>query len=200
MEAVMLLVAVPLMILNMLGGLVGGIALAIQGEWGLLFAGIAWAFVAPFLLSIAMMPGMIFVPLSQWASERDNTVVALLAGLPSLVWTYVVVTASSILAFRYVVGHSDTGFLHLLWAYSVTTGPWSFLANKDRQAGNDASTTLMFFIQMGTVAMMVVSWMAPFAPDVWTLTAWFLPFMVLGALAQLLGVWVNTRSARYRGY
>ncbi len=55
MEAIMLLAAVPLMILNMLGGLVGGIGLAIQGHWSLLFGGIAWLVIGGFALSIALL-------------------------------------------------------------------------------------------------------------------------------------------------
>lgn len=200
MEAVMLLVAVPLLILNMLGGLIGGIGLAVQGHWSLLIGGIAWCVIGVFILSIALLPGMIFAPLAMWASNRGNTVVAVVACVPSLAWTYIVVTVTSIAVFFNIVARPDSGFFHLLWAYSVTTAPWSFLASKDKQSGNDASTLLMFFIQLGVVAMMFASWSNPETITVADLIPWFVPFMLLGLIAQVFVAVVEGRNARYRAY
>ncbi len=121
MEAVMLLTALPLLILNLLGGLFGGIGVAVQGQWSLLIGGIAWCVIGGFVLSIALLPGMLFAPLAIWASNRGNTFAAVVACFPSLLWTYVVVTISSIVVFCYVVARPDAGFFHLLWGYSVTT-------------------------------------------------------------------------------
>lgn len=200
MEAVMVLAAVPLLILNMLGGLVGGIGLAVQGHWSLLIGGIVWCVVGGFVLSIALLPGMIFAPLARWASNRGNTVAAVVACIPSLLWTYIVVTVTGIAVFYNVVARPGSGFFHLLWGYSVTTAPWSFLANKDKQSGNDASTMLMFFVQLGVVAMMVASWSDPESMTVADLLPWFVPFMVLGLVAQVFVAVVEGRNARYRGY
>lgn len=200
MEAIMLLAAVPLLILNMLGGLVGGIGIAVQGEWALLIGGLAWSFVGAFALSIALLPGMIFAPLAAWATNHGNNAAAVVVAIPSLFWTYVVVTVSSVVVFHSVVARPEAGFFHLLWAYSVTTAPWSYLANKDKQAGNDASTMLMFFVQLGVVSMMIASWSDPSSIEVGDLLPWFLPFMILGLIAQLFVAWIDGRNARYRAY
>lgn len=74
------------------------------------------------------------------------------------------------------------------------------MANKDKQSGNDASTILMFFVQMGTVSMMVASWSDPSAMEFYTLFAWFIPFVMLGLVAQLFVAWVETKNARHRVY
>jgi cytochrome c-type biogenesis protein CcmH/NrfF len=58
----------------------------------------------------------------------------------------------------------------------------------------------MFFIQLGVISMMVACWVTPLIPEVGNLALWFLPFMALGLMAQLLFAWIDTRSARYRGY
>lgn len=200
MEAIMLLAAVPLIILNMLGGLVGGIGLAVQGHWSLLIGGIAWFIIGGFVLSIALLPGMIFAPLAMWAAKRGNTTAAIVAAVPSLLWTYVVVTVTSIIVFLAVVARAESGFFHLLWGYSVTTGPWSFLANKDKQSGNDASTMLMFFVQLGVVSMMFASWSDPESMTAADLIPWFVPFMALGLIAQVFVAVIERRGARYRGY
>lgn len=196
----MVLAVVPLLILNMLGGLVGGIGLAVQGHWSLLIGGIAWCVIGGFVLSIALLPGMIFAPLAVWAFNRGNTAAAVVACIPSLLWTYIVVAATSIVVFYNVVAQPDSGFFHLLWGYSVTTAPWSFLARKDKQSGNDTSTLLMFFVQLGVVAMMFASWSDPESITVANLLPWFVPFMALGLVAQVLVAVVEGRNASYRAY
>ena len=52
--------AVPLSILNIFGGIVSGIWLAILGEWGLIGYGILALLVSGMGLGIAMAPGLIF--------------------------------------------------------------------------------------------------------------------------------------------
>lgn len=161
MAAVMMLAALPLFFLNMLGGLAGGIGIAVQGHWGLLFGGIAWIVGGAFLISIAMLPGMIFAPLAIWASNSGNTFVAAVAAIPTVLWTYFVLTVTSIAVFQNVVARPDSGLFHLLWGYSVTTAPWSFMASKDQQTGSAASSISMFFVQLGVLAMMAASWSNP---------------------------------------
>ena len=197
MEAIMLLVALPLLVLNLIAGLAGGVGLAFQGEWGLLFSGLAYSVGGPFLLSIAMLPGMIFVPLTVWAADRGNTLLAVMSAIPSMVWTYIVVAVSCIVSFAMIVRGSEGEFFHLLWGYSVATAPWSYMAQKDKQSGNDNSTVLMFFVQMGTASMMVAAFADPYDTSPARLATWFLPFMGLGLLAQLFIAWVETRNARY---
>ena len=189
-----MLVALPLLVLNFLGGLVSGIGLAFQGEWRLIFVGIGYGVAGPFLLSIAMLPAMIFIPLSVWADKRGNTLVAVAAAIPNLAWTYIVVAVSCIIVFSAITKNAEGDLFHLLWGYSVTTAPWSFMAQKDRQSGNDYSSTLMFFVQMGTASMMVAAFVDPYDTGAARLAAWFLPFMGLGLLAQLFTAWVGIRG------
>ena len=200
MEAILMLVALPLLVLNLLAGLAGGVGLAFQGEWGLLFGGLAYGVGGPFLLSLAMLPGMIFLPLTVWAGDRGNTLLAVMAAIPNMVWTYVVVAVSCIVAFAMVTTRSEGDFFHLLWGYSVATAPWSFIAQKEKQSGNDNSTILMFFVQMGTVSMMVAAFVDPYDTSPARLATWFLPFMGLGLLAQLFIAWVERRNARHGRY
>ena len=200
MEAFGLLFGVPLMLLNMLAGVIGGLGLLIQGQWSLLFGGIAYSVAGPFLLSIAMFPGMIFAPLAVMANDRGSPALTVFAAIPSLIWTYIVVSVSCVVVFSAVVSNSDGDFFHLLWAYSTATAPWSFMAQKDKQGGNDASTTLMLFVQLGTIALMVRALLSPMETDVRALLPWFVPFMFLGLATQLFVAWVYSRNRRYRGF
>jgi predicted neutral ceramidase superfamily lipid hydrolase len=154
----------------------------------------------PFILSIAMIPAMIFLPLSAWAANRENTAMVVIAAIPNLAWTYLVVAVSCVVVFSWVVSGQEGGFFQILWGYSVATAPWSFMAQKDRQSGNETSTTLMFFVQLGTISMMVATFLDPSDVDPSRLMVWFLPFFVLGLIAQLFIAWVETRGRRTLGY
>ena len=87
MEALGALLAIPIMLLNLLGGIVGGIGLVFQGDWTKFLIGVAYTFVGGFMVSILMLPSLIFLPLVVWASKRGNVIVALLAAIPNLLWT-----------------------------------------------------------------------------------------------------------------
>lgn len=197
MEAMMILVALPLLLLNLLGGLVGGVGLLLQGEWRLVAGGFAYGLIGPYLLSLAMLPAMAFLPLSVWAANRNNTPLAVLAAVPNLIWTYVVVAVSCIFVFSFVTTGADGGIFHILWGYSTATAPWSFMAQKDKQGGNDSSTILMFFIQMGIASMMAAVMIDSSDTTPARLALWFLPFMGLGLVTQLFIAMVEVRNARY---
>ena len=200
MEALGALLAIPIMLLNLLGGIVGGIGLVFQGDWTKFLIGVAYTFVGGFMVSILMLPSLIFLPLVVWASKRGNVIVALLAAIPNLLWTYLVIAASCVTVFGAMVKGGDGDVFHLLWGYSTAIGPWSFLANKDRQSGETASTTSLFFIQIGTIAMMYHAYKWPDQTDLPDLMRWFLPFMGLGIATQLIGSMVAISQSRNRGY
>jgi len=54
------ILSLPIMILNMVGGIIGGIWLAILGEWGLIGIGILLMFTSHWILAILMMPSLLF--------------------------------------------------------------------------------------------------------------------------------------------
>lgn len=140
------------------------------------------------------------MPLSIWASNREHMVLAILAAIPTILWTYVVITASCVAVFTLMVAGTEGDFFHLLWGYSTATGPWSFLASKDRQSGETTSTTTLVFIQLGTIAMMIQAYGSPDQTNPVDLMAWFLPFMALGLITQFVGSLFAIRQSRTRGY
>lgn len=189
--------AIPLILLNMFGGLVAGVGLLILGDWSLVLLGIGWMLLAPFAVSIAMLPAMAFMPLANWAMRRESMPMLILAAIPNVLWTYVLIAATSLYVFSAVASQPDAGFFHWLWAYALVTAPWSFLARKDAESGNDAGATVSFFVQIGAVAMMIACWLEPDGTDIERLAYWFLPVLGLGLIAQLFLVWVDTRNRRH---
>lgn len=200
MAAFGMFLALPLMLLNLLGGILSGIVLLIMGDWRLVVGGLLWSVAAPFILSIAMLPGMIFAPLAVWAGNRNNTVAMVAAGLPAMLWTYLVVAVSCVLVFTSIASQPNAGIVHYIWAYGVATGPWSYMAQKDRQSGNDSASELMMFVQFGTISMIIGSLVDSSDINFQSIMVWFLPFLALGILFQLLTAWARISAERRRSF
>jgi hypothetical protein len=190
------LLVLPFIILNMLAGLVGGAGMLFQGEWTAFFLGLAWMLVGAFALSLALLPGMIFWPIVKWAGERDNLPLMLIAGVPAMIWTYTVIAVSCVVVFAAIINNSGAGFFQMLWGYAAATGPWSFLARKDAEAGNDQASMPAFFAQVGVVAMMVATFIDPNGTDFFSLIYWFAPVLGIGLVLQLFVAWFETKNAR----
>jgi hypothetical protein len=53
------LISIPVMLLNLGGGIVGGIWLVVLGKWGLLGIGLASVFISSIGLGLALTPSML---------------------------------------------------------------------------------------------------------------------------------------------
>lgn len=155
--------------------------------------------VGAFALSLALLPGMIFLPIAKWAADRESMSLMLVAGIPAMIWTYVVIAVSCVVVFAAIINNSGAGFFQMLWGYAAATGPWSFLARKDAEAGNDQASMPAFFAQLGVIAMMVATFINPVGTDFFTLIYWFAPVLGIGLVLQLFVVWFGTKNAQ-RGY
>ena len=80
MQALLLLLFIPFMLLNMLGGVVGGIWLGVMGEWRLLVFGILYMLGGSLVVSILMLPGMMFAAPAAMAAERKKFILAAIFG------------------------------------------------------------------------------------------------------------------------
>jgi hypothetical protein len=157
MQAIFSLLVVPIAILNFGGGILGGIWLAVLGEWSLIGIGLAATIASTMLLSLMLMPGLLFSAPAALALEKGHYFIGILLGAVSALWTYIVIVAWCVLAFGFVVyqHHSGSIWPYLLWAYSVSTGPWTYMAQQEARADpNSFSPLTAFFACVGAVAMM----------------------------------------------
>ena len=64
--------SVPIMFLNLLGGIISGIWLVILGEWSEIFRGILFMVVSGFVISIALMPSLLFAAPAALAIQKGK--------------------------------------------------------------------------------------------------------------------------------
>jgi hypothetical protein len=198
MQALMLALMVPLMLLNMLSGVVGGVWLATRGEWALIGGGVAYMLIGALLVSLALLPGSMFAAPALALLNRGRVVIAAIVGLPGALWTHAVLAAACVVVFFFVTANPDWRSLwpYLLWGHAVALAPWAYLANKDEQAGNQNAQVPLFFAGLGLLSMMIGVLMngGPLtAPE---LALWFAPFFVLGVLAHVFIMFVEAASAK----
>jgi hypothetical protein len=196
MSGLVLLIALPLMVLNFLGGIVAGVWLIILDDWSTFFFGLAYMFAGAFILSFLMLPMFLFA-MPAAAAGRRSAALGFVLALPALVWTYGLVAASCTYVFSAVVSEADNVLIpYLLWGYAVALAPWSYMASKEGRDGYAGMT--VFFAQLGTVAMMIAVLRDPTDISFSRLIYWMAPPLVIGMVLQLVMAVVETKAQRQR--
>ena len=142
--------AIPLGLINMFGGIVSGIWLAILGEWGLIGYGILALIVSGMGIGLAMMPGLIFAAPAAVMLEKGNKFGGYIFGFLGSLYTIGVLVAWCVLVLIYYTkqANHDSLIPILIWSYGIATGPITWLAQKDLQGGNQYAMVSTFFIQV----------------------------------------------------
>lgn len=158
LTAIITALSVPLIILNMLGAIVSGIWLAVLGQWRPIGFGILSFFVSSFLLSFAMMPGLLLVAPAAWLAEKGKILGVVFFGTLSNLYNVALVTlwCCGVLYFLVTDATDSTLIPRLIWSYGVATGPWSYFASQERGDGSEgfASFVAVFFAQLAYLVIM----------------------------------------------
>lgn len=187
---------VPILVLNFFSGILGGFWLAFLGEWKVVALGIGMTVFGSYIVSILLMPSLIFVaPFMANEKLANSLFVALPMTVLSVTYTYLVMglwAVGTFWSFSNQV-HTNAVFPIILWSYSTATAVWSFLAQKDAQSGNSYAGISTFFHQIGCISLMVYTYTNFRHLDFYTMGLWYGAPMVLGLLTQLVLVISTTR-------
>ena len=190
--------AVPLGLLNMLGGIIAGIWLAVLGKWGIIGYGVAALFVSGFGLGIAMMPGLLFAAPAAVLHEKGNKLGFYFFGFLGALYTVAVLTAWCIAVLYFFARQADSGSIIpiLLWSYGVATGPIGWLAQKEAQGGGGEGAMIStFFAQVAyVIVIFAVLFLSVSLADVIIL---FGAIMVVGLVFQFRIASQLERLSRY---
>lgn len=156
MQALISLLMVPLMVLNIFGGIASGIWLAILGEWGGIGMGLLASIGGAFFCSILLLPGFLISVPAVLIMEKGSIlrVLGFIIGMVGLFWTFIVMSGWGMFSFDYFMARadSDSRIPYLIWAYGVATGPWAYMASKE---DSDYSFFSVFFLQIASVTSIV---------------------------------------------
>lgn len=153
------LFAIPIMILNVTGGIIAGIWLIIIGKWLFVIWALLTIYIATKILGLVTAPTLLLMnPLTK-ALEKHKYTKAYILGALSHFWTYLVMTVWCVGSFIYIIysfPNTNSIWPFLLLGYCVATGPWVYMASMERSTEIDVSSIGSFFVCLGTVAMMAV--------------------------------------------
>lgn len=141
----------PIMLLNILGGIVSGIWLAILGEWHFIIVGIVGLFISQFILAFAMMPGLLFMmPAAKFAETKHSILMYFFALLGSI-YMFGVITVWLVAVMHYFLHDANAKNVIplLLWSYGFAIGPLSYMASKER---DESSAFHVFFAALAYIS------------------------------------------------
>lgn len=198
MQALILLLMLPIMIFNFGAGIVGLVWLMFSGGWPAILVGIGALVLGPFAIGVAMLPGMaIAVPaIGALQSGRVSTAMALPLLILSSFWTYVVLTVWCVGSFVILLNNFEGDLIpRMLWAYAVATGPWTFMAQKEAATDRDSQAPMTaFFAQVGCLSIMLSIWIGNGYQSAFGMALFFVPLMGLAIAFQAFSAWLAYRN------
>ena len=150
------ILCVPLIVLNVLGGITSGTWLAILGEWATIAYGILILLIAPSLLRWSLLlPSAFFAWPMKYFSDKGKTFGTVVTASLSNVYTIALMTIWCCGIFFLFMMQADASnvILHLIWSYGVAIGPWGYLASKDPD--NVASAIPTFLAELAYITLML---------------------------------------------
>lgn len=144
----------PILILNVLGGIVGGIWLMIAGEWSLFISGSLYMIFGTMIIGLLLMPNLLFAaPAAAFAEKRKYTLFFIF-GLLGIAYTYGLIAVSTYYVADIALSSPSAPlWASLLWLYAVVLAPWQYMASKEHDNTSTGMTT--FFLALGVVALMI---------------------------------------------
>ena len=138
MSKIIEILTIPIMLMNGFSAIAGGAWLVLIGEWKLLGIGIALLFTSHFILSFAMLPGMLITAIATPFIEKNSPLQYVFAYLSQL-YTNILIVIWCFGSFFYCYsfyggeGLFDFGLIpYALWSWGIALGPWQFFANKEQ--------------------------------------------------------------------
>ena len=151
--------SIPIVFLNLLGGIISGVWLAILGEWGEIIRGLGFLVVSGFAISFALMPGLLLAAPGLIAIKKGKKVLGTLLASINIFYTFGLITMWCVwVLWLFVDSATKSSLIPLLiWSYGVAVGPWMWLAQKDQEGGgNDFSIMSTFFAEVSYIIAMIM--------------------------------------------
>lgn len=134
-ERIIGILSLPIMILNIVSGIVGGIWLAVLGEWVLIAIGILYFLFSKWIINILMAPAVLIAEIAgHYYSKRKGFFANLFAFISQL-YTNIIIATNCVFAFficsRFYSGNIGVGYIpYLLWSWDMALGEWRVLSSR----------------------------------------------------------------------
>lgn len=160
LQSILSLFAFVLMPLNLLGGIISGIWLAILGEWSLIVSGISADIAGPFFLTIPLLLTIALSVPGQALIEKGKLFAGTFFALLSLLVTYSIIAVWCLGVFYVFLSHrtASNSFPLLLWIFSTATGPWTYMAS--REGNNPGASISLLSTHLSMLGAITTYWIS----------------------------------------
>lgn len=185
--------SVPILILNVLGGIVGGIWLMIAGEWSLFIGGLLYMGFGATIIGLLLMPSLLFAAPAAAFAEKGKYTLFFIFGLLGIAYTYGLIAVSTYyVADIALSSQSAPLWASLLWLYAVVLAPWQLMASKEQDNTSTGMTT--FFLALGVFALMIC--VGVFGMTLGQAFPVLVAILVISLVVQLLFTYALTRAEK----
>ena len=148
-SALISIIGTILIAVNCFSGIVGGIWLAVKGQWGLIALGFVLGFAMPWAWTLASLPSMGLAFLVGLLADKGSRVFTAIFGFLSSIYSNILVAFWVFYVFGFFMRQAspDTYIPYLLWGYSSMMAPLSYMASKE-PPDNIASSLALFCAQL----------------------------------------------------
>lgn len=152
------IIVTVLIAVNFLSGIVGGIWLAIKGQWGSIGWGFALGCIMPWVWMLASLPSMGLAFLVGLFADKGSRVFTAIFGFLGSMYSNILVAFWVFYAFDFFMGRasSDTYIPYLLWGYSSMMAPLSYMASKEPP--DSTGTSLALFCAQLSFLVLTLFW------------------------------------------
>lgn len=178
------ILAFPLIVLNLLGGISSGIWLAVLSEWTTIGVGLVILLVAPRFLSWSLqLPSPLFLwPMRHLVDRGKAFGLIVTASLTSVYSVLLMTIWCCGIFFLFITMAAGENFIpYLIWSYGIAIGPWGFLASKD--PGNFSPAISTFLAELAYITLMLFVFFATI--NVYDAVKIFVMFMVIAVALEI---------------
>ena len=178
------LAMMPLVFLNIFSGIIAFIWLAVVGEWSIIGYGVLGLLVGHFVISILLMPGIIFMLPLPFFFSKGLSFLGLIFGIVNLVYTNIIFCfwcIGSFFFFGTQITDSSIFIPLVLWSYNVAIGPINYLASKEP---NDGTQLVNFFVQIACSCLII---------QIIFFNSNLLDSLILFAIIMCIGTFINVK-------
>lgn len=185
--------SIPILLLNVLGGIIGGIWLMVAGEWSLFIGGLLYMMFGAMIIGLFLMPSLLFAAPAAAFAEKRKYVLFFIFGLLGIAYTYGLIAVSTYyVADIALSSQSAPLWASLLWLYAVVLAPWQYMASKEQDNTSTGMTT--FFLALGVLALMVC--IGIFGMTLGQAFPVLVVILVISLVIQLLFTYALTRAEK----
>jgi hypothetical protein len=139
------LIITILILINFFSGIVGGIWLSLTGRLSLVVYGIILSIIMPWLYTIIFIPQFALMTLVGKVYDKGNKILISILGFLASAYGNLILVIWTVFVFKNLVIQQTHSLIPLLlWGYSTTMAPLSYMASKEPPDSSGTSMGLLF--------------------------------------------------------